>query len=163
MCLVLRNNTFAVLFDALLRSLCCSPACLPPYRVLLLPCFLPMRWSTTQTLEQDASTDFGEDGALWPLKDKCVSTKTGGYEYRVCPFKDAHQEEGRSKVRVSRVFFATCPALKMTMRGVRVWCMRAGASTLCSFRMPVSSPVSDDVVGDGWAGVFCSLPWWSGH
>lgn len=51
-----------------------------------------------QTLEQEASADYGDDGALWPLKDKCVATKTGGYEYRVCPFKDAHQEEGKSKV-----------------------------------------------------------------
>lgn len=28
-----------------------------------------------------------------------MTAKTGGYEYRVCPFKDAHQEEGKSKVR----------------------------------------------------------------
>ncbi|CAN0474883.1 unnamed protein product, partial [Ectocarpus sp. 8 AP-2014] len=50
-----------------------------------------------KTLEQEESEDYGEDGALWPLKDKCITAKTGGYEYRVCPFKDAHQEEGKSK------------------------------------------------------------------
>lgn len=52
----------------------------------------------SKALEQEESEDYGEDGALWPLKDKCISAKTGGYEYRVCPFKDAHQEEGKSKV-----------------------------------------------------------------
>lgn len=54
-----------------------------------------------QTLEEDASADYGVDGALWPLKEKCITSKTGGYEYRVCPYKDAHQEEGHSKVGTS--------------------------------------------------------------
>lgn len=51
-----------------------------------------------QNLGEEASADYGPDGALWPLKDTCVSTKTGGYEYHVCPFKDAHQQERSSKV-----------------------------------------------------------------
>ncbi|CAM9357852.1 unnamed protein product [Ectocarpus sp. 13 AM-2016] len=55
-----------------------------------------------KTLEQEDSEDYGEDGALWPLKDKCITTKTGGYEYRVCPFKDAHQEEGKSKTLIGK-------------------------------------------------------------
>lgn len=37
-----------------------------------------------------------------------MTAKTGGYEYRVCPFKDAHQEEGKSKVRCA----IECLALK---------------------------------------------------
>eukprot|EP00903_Cladosiphon_okamuranus_P015073 g13943.t1 len=53
-------------------------------------------------LEQDASADFGDEGALWPLKGNCVTAKTGGYEYRVCPFKDAHQEEGKSKTSIGK-------------------------------------------------------------
>ncbi|CAN0048775.1 unnamed protein product [Ectocarpus sp. 12 AP-2014] len=55
-----------------------------------------------KTLEQEESEDYGEDGALWPLKDKCITAKTGGYEYRVCPFKDAHQEEGKSKTLIGK-------------------------------------------------------------
>lgn len=51
-----------------------------------------------QTLEQEASADYGEDGVLLPLKDKCITAKSGGYEYRVCPFKDAHQDQGKTKV-----------------------------------------------------------------
>ncbi|CAM9609671.1 unnamed protein product [Scytosiphon promiscuus] len=53
-------------------------------------------------LEQDASADYGEDGALMPLKDKCLTVNTGGYVYRVCPFKDAHQEEGKSKTLIGK-------------------------------------------------------------
>lgn len=56
-------------------------------------------WFLVQALEEEASADFGEDGALWSLKDKCVTHTTGNYEYRVCLFKDAHQNEKKSKVR----------------------------------------------------------------
>ncbi|CAN0451644.1 unnamed protein product, partial [Hapterophycus canaliculatus] len=54
--------------------------------------------SSSQDLEQESSASYGEDGALWPLKEKCLTVNTGGYVYRVCPFKEAHQEEGKSKV-----------------------------------------------------------------
>lgn len=63
-----------------------------------------------QTLEEDASADYGVDGALWPLKEKCISSQTGGYEYRVCPYKDAHQEEGQSKVGTI-IYGAACLCL----------------------------------------------------
>ena len=51
----------------------------------------------SQALEDEASIDFGADGVLWPLKDKCITTRAAGYDYTVCPFKDAHQGEGGSK------------------------------------------------------------------
>ncbi|CAM9399155.1 unnamed protein product [Ascophyllum nodosum] len=50
-----------------------------------------------KALEDEASIDFGADGVLWPLKDKCITTRAAGYDYTVCPFKDAHQGEGGSK------------------------------------------------------------------
>ena len=51
-----------------------------------------------QALEQETSENYGSDGVLLPLKDKCITAKSGGYDYRVCPFKDAHQEQGKTKV-----------------------------------------------------------------
>jgi len=42
--------------------------------------------------DADSSTDFGPDGAFYPLKGKCLEIRLAQYTYKVCPFGDAKQD-----------------------------------------------------------------------
>ncbi|CAM9303613.1 unnamed protein product, partial [Discosporangium mesarthrocarpum] len=57
---------------------------------------------TLKAMEEEQEVDFGHDGALRALMEKCFSVKSHPYEYRMCPFKEAYQEEGNSKVSLGK-------------------------------------------------------------
>ncbi len=48
--------------------------------------------SLLTAVETDAKTDFGPDGAFWPLKGTTLEVKVNQYTYKVEPFGDTKQD-----------------------------------------------------------------------
>ncbi|KAL3683489.1 hypothetical protein R1sor_001511 [Riccia sorocarpa] len=53
-------------------------------------------------LEDRLKQDYGKDGEFYSFHDKCFELKDKKYTYKVCPFKDATQQEGHSTTRLGR-------------------------------------------------------------
>lgn len=52
--------------------------------------------SKISSLTEKLKHDFGVDKEFYSLYDRCFETKQNKYTYKVCPFKQASQEEGHS-------------------------------------------------------------------
>ncbi|KAL2612424.1 hypothetical protein R1flu_024116 [Riccia fluitans] len=53
-------------------------------------------------LEERLKQDFGKDGEFYSFYGKCFELKDKKYTYKICPYKDATQQEGHSTTRLGR-------------------------------------------------------------
>ncbi|KAK4791123.1 hypothetical protein SAY86_031536 [Trapa natans] len=58
--------------------------------------------SRISSLSKKIKLDFGPEKEFYSLYGHCFETKENKYVYKVCPFKQATQEEGYSKTRLGR-------------------------------------------------------------
>ncbi|KAK9289998.1 hypothetical protein L1049_008160 [Liquidambar formosana] len=56
--------------------------------------------SRISSLTEKLKYDFGVEKEFYSLYDRCVETKQNKYVYKVCPFKEASQEEGHSRTQL---------------------------------------------------------------
>ncbi|KAK4785936.1 hypothetical protein SAY86_002625 [Trapa natans] len=56
--------------------------------------------SRISTLSKKLNHDFGQDKEFYSFYGRCFESKQNKYTYKVCPFKEATQEEGYSKTRL---------------------------------------------------------------
>lgn len=58
--------------------------------------------SRISSLTQKLKQDFGPEKEFYSFYDRCFESKQNKYVYKVCPFKQASQEEGHSTTRLGR-------------------------------------------------------------
>ncbi|OWM89842.1 hypothetical protein CDL15_Pgr024591 [Punica granatum] len=56
--------------------------------------------SRISTLSEKLNNDFGPEKEFYSFYGRCFESKQNKYTYKVCPFKEATQEEGYSKTRL---------------------------------------------------------------
>ncbi|XP_028759729.1 glucosidase 2 subunit beta [Neltuma alba] len=58
--------------------------------------------SRISSLKQKLKHDFGPEKEFYSFYDRCFESKQNKYTYKVCPYKEASQEEGYSTTRLGR-------------------------------------------------------------